>query len=454
MSTSFAIGFYGYWKYEKIKSRRDACAYPHTIPAIGFVLNPHKERCTYWVGDGISYPVNSYGLRGKEISIRDKDQRSGKKRVLIVGDSWVWGWRLSDEKMLASQLAAILDQKLGASKYEFVTVAMPAWNVKSEYAFLDSHFYLLEPDFVIWVMTQNDVIDVPGVIPPGYPVTVLSPQTPNGSPFIEEAYTLYPMPFVRERWEENIGLVNQIKARYRVPILGMFVHMPPAFVSYVTERVKTTFPVILDAPFLTDKRWGIAPNDSHPTAWANRTMALGFLNQMIEMDFLPPLNFTTEEKAYIREWQLASETEVKKAQHDSYIRTYVDRTPWEYPDTDKAESSGSIPVNVLNDTGVLFLNVGEDHEFVEVSLKVHAGVLRASRAVTLSVRDRGGNESSITRTIEEPVSTFQIPLPRSREHSLIEVRWKFDFLTSAGPEKRDVGVLLAMKGKTAPEAPR
>ena len=183
-------------------------------------------------------------------------------------------------------------------------------------------------------------------------------------------------------------------------------------------------------------------------------MALGFLNQMIEMDFLPPLNFTTEEKAYIREWQLAGETEVKKAQHDSYVRTYVDRTPWEYPDTDKAESSGSIPVNVLNDTGVLFLNVGEDHEFVEVSLKVHAGVLRASRAVTLSVRDRAGNESSITRTIEEPVSTFQIPLPRSREHSLIEVRWKFDFLTSAGPEKRDVGVLLAMKGKTAPEAPR
>ena len=41
------------------------------------------------------------------------------------------------------------------SEVEFITVALPSWNIDSERASLDHHFDLLDPDYVIWSPQQS-----------------------------------------------------------------------------------------------------------------------------------------------------------------------------------------------------------------------------------------------------------------------------------------------------------
>lgn len=468
-SIALASGLYVYWSTGEIRKAKslvmgpqelmerlmkgrasDECARPHTISDIGFVLNPAMGRCTLWVDEDQPYDVNAMGLRGKEILAPDP-AGPHRKRVLVVGDSWVWGWKQTDDERLAVQLATLLNEGVMAASgdsqvagaYEFHTVAMPAWNVISEHAFLEAYYARLQPDYVIWVMTQNDVIDIAGVIPPGVIAHSLSAQVRNHAPFVEYDKTLYPMPFIRERWETNIGLVNQFQAKYDVPVLGMFVHMSPGFVSYVTERVQPQFPVFMDPSLMSDKRWNVVPGDAHPSAWATRAMSLVFLNAMSQTGFLPALQLNVEDHGLIEAWPKWQPTEDAARMLGPYTESWVKKTPWAHPQKTELEDEASRPW--IQDKGVLFVNVREDDDALSLVLEVDRGLLTTRRVIHFQVSGQGGGAVDFEAVLSAPQSEFRIPLPEDRRQSLIEVRWLSDFLVAAAPDNRNIAELISLK---------
>ena len=463
-------GIYAYWSTGEIRKAKslvmgpqeimerlmkgrasDECARPHTISDIGFVLNPALGRCTLWVDEDQPYEVNAMGLRGEEIRPPDPADPHAK-RVLVVGDSWVWGWKQTDGERLEVQLATVLKESTMAASdnsqvigsYEFHTVAMPAWNVISEHAFLETHYALLQPDYVIWVMTQNDVIDIAGVIPPGVIAHSLSAQIRNHAPFKDYSQTLYPMPFVRERWETNIGLVNLFQTKYDVPVLGMFVHMHPDFVSYVTERVQPQFPVLMDPPLIRDKRWNITPDDTHPSAWATRAMSVVFLNAMSQSGFLPALQWGVEDRDIIDAWPRWQPTKDAAHKLRLYTGRWIKKTPWEHPQKTNLEDETSR--TWIRDQGVLFVNVREDDDALALVLKVDEGLLTTRRVIHFRVSGQRGSSVNFEAVLTASHSEFQIPLPKDRLQSLIEVRWLSDFLVATAPDNRHIAELISLKG--------
>jgi hypothetical protein len=464
---ALASGIYAYWSTGEIRKAKslvagpqelmerlmqgrdsDECARPHTISDIGFVLNPSLKRCTLWVDEDQAYDVNSMGLRGGEILMPDPR----RKRVLVVGDSWVWGWKQSDSDRLAVQLSTLLKKGLmaagndskAAEGYEFHTVAMPAWNVISEHAFLESHYARLQPDYVIWVMTQNDVIDIAGVIPPGVIAHSLSTQVHNHAPFDEYSMTLYPMPFLRERWETNIGLVNRFQAKYNIPVLGMFVHMSKGFVSYVTERVQPEFPVLMGSPLHKDKRWNVTPNDSHPSSWASRAMALAFLNEMSKSEFLPELHWKAEDRQLIDAWTMWQTTEKATFKLGPYTDSWVKKTPWKYPQETGPEDEGSR--TWIEDKGVLFINVRESDNALALVLKVDKNLLITRRVINFRISSQKGDAVDFEAVLTAPLSEIQLPLPKGRDQPLIEVRWLSDFIVASAPDSRSIAELISLHG--------
>jgi hypothetical protein len=470
---ALASGIYAYWSSGEVRKAKslvmgpqelmerlmkgrasDECARPHTISDIGFVLNPAMERCTLWVDEDQPYDVNSLGLRGEEIRPPDPAEPR-RTRILVVGDSWVWGWKQSDDDRLTIQLAELLREGIAAAggepgtaeRYEFLSVSMPAWNVISEHAFLEAHFARLQPDQVIWVMTQNDVIDIAGVIPPGVIAHSLSAQVRNHAPFEAYGNTLYPMPFIRERWERNIQAVNGFQARYGIPVVGMFVHMSPGFVSYVTDKVSPAFPVFMDPPLIRDPRWNVAEGDVHPSPWATRAMALAFLDALSQSGALPMLEWPEGDLELIEAWPTWTPTEEAARALDSYTESWAKKTPWVYPeDNPDPESDARV---WMQDRGVLFVNVEDDDDHLALVLKVDQGLLSIPRAIRFRIRGQTGEPSNFNAVISSQQSEFGIPLPTNRRQSLMELTWQSDFLVASAPDQRNVAEVVSLEGVSA-----
>ena len=182
---------------------------PHLVDEIGIVLNTGMGQSAFKAHQDDVYKVNSLGLRGEEIKRKKQDVT----RILLVGDSMVFGWKLKDEDRLSSILNRYVSERVtNGNRVEFHTVAMPGWNVRSARAFLESHVRLLDPDLIVWWTIENDIEDVAGVIPPGQLAQWASPQDRDQSPFAGLSRLHLKsgsfMPAIAERRRENIELIS------------------------------------------------------------------------------------------------------------------------------------------------------------------------------------------------------------------------------------------------------
>jgi len=99
---------------------------------------------------GVDVHINSRGLRSPEFSTVKKD---GVKRVLILGDSVVFGWGVAQDDIVSAQC-----QRLMGSGWEFVGAGVGSWNTRTEYEFLAAHGDSIAPDAVVLIITGNDAI--------------------------------------------------------------------------------------------------------------------------------------------------------------------------------------------------------------------------------------------------------------------------------------------------------
>ncbi len=100
---------------------------------------------------GVRVQTNSMGLRTPEFSSRPAPD---KKRVMILGDSVVFGWGAPQASVPSMQLQGIADDN--DAGWDVVGAGVGSWNTRNQYEFLAAHGEQINPDVIAWVVVNND----------------------------------------------------------------------------------------------------------------------------------------------------------------------------------------------------------------------------------------------------------------------------------------------------------
>jgi hypothetical protein len=116
--------------------------------------------------EGIEVEINSYGIRGPEIS-----EAGGNEpfRILNLGDSIPFGWEVEFEETYGRILQQELQLRYSDRQIEVITVAIPGWTPAMAHSYLMDQGLALKPDGVVLAVTiVNDIFgDGPQVSRPG-----------------------------------------------------------------------------------------------------------------------------------------------------------------------------------------------------------------------------------------------------------------------------------------------
>ena len=110
-----------------------------------------------------TFTTNSRGLRDREHSI---EKPPGTLRVVVLGDSFAWGYGVNDDvvfpRLLESQLAGV----------EVINLGVAGYGLRQEFAYLKLEGMRYEPDLVILALCMNDLSDLPsGTLQPASPAS-------------------------------------------------------------------------------------------------------------------------------------------------------------------------------------------------------------------------------------------------------------------------------------------
>ena len=117
---------------------------PH--PTRGFAFRPDTVSWHQELDFTVPVKVNSHGLRGEEIG-----PKSGKKRILIIGDSTTYGSGVPQEQIIPSILAEDLDPQ----KVEVVNGSFTTYNTVQELLYLEEEGLTFKPDLVLLAFSPN-----------------------------------------------------------------------------------------------------------------------------------------------------------------------------------------------------------------------------------------------------------------------------------------------------------
>jgi len=101
---------------------------------------------------GADVAINSAGFRGPEIETANT---GAKIRVLIIGDSVVFGWGAPQSSIFPIRLQGMLERE--APEVEVIPAGVGSWNTRSEYEYLRSEGIQLGPEVIVLLITANDM---------------------------------------------------------------------------------------------------------------------------------------------------------------------------------------------------------------------------------------------------------------------------------------------------------
>ena len=115
----------------------------------GLTLNFAGENVTYFSGYRRTIPVQ-------------KEKVSGVKRVIAVGDSFTWGWKVSDQNTVSNHLEQILNQRKpeNVKAIEVLNAGMTASTITNSYESLKNYDLKFAPDVVLLTFCENDISDL------------------------------------------------------------------------------------------------------------------------------------------------------------------------------------------------------------------------------------------------------------------------------------------------------
>jgi len=150
------------WPQERsVKRERDGTVRHRFNPfrpddVVSYALRPDWETGQQHAGRAMTVTTNGLGLRGPAAS---SEPAPGTLRVLVVGDSFVFGLGIADDETLPVRLEAHLAERL-AVPVEVLNAGVPGWAGDDYLLFLRSRGYALDPDLLVVAVMDNDVPDL------------------------------------------------------------------------------------------------------------------------------------------------------------------------------------------------------------------------------------------------------------------------------------------------------
>ena len=411
---------------------QDHAVYPHVDPSLSFVLNPALATATWVAAEGASYRVNSFGLRGAEITAKKPDT----KRVILVGDSVLFGWRLVASDMLESRLQALLDSRTARGRFEVVTIALPGWNTLDQDAFLRSHLAILDADYIVWSLLRNDILDTAAAVPPGVLLGWASPQKALQQPvhFSGDALS-FPAPTLLERWKSNLDRIAVFSSEFEAPVSVLWWRETDrALIDTVMQANKFTLPVIhIPAALRFDREnWCVAADDCHPTRWANDRLALAVMNELATAGLVDASAFQAADLDVLEMFEAARAGRSTPRERQRYFRRLIESVGDSVTPASADNVLFGLDGSELQENGLMLLRRQGDNSDFYLNLESPAG--RPGPAQTLSVTVRDGEAVLADRilTLSAGQGEYVIPIARS-VGTLYEVAWQFGFSECRAP---------------------
>ncbi len=156
----------------------------------GFRNQKNFEQMVWYPNTNITWTVqiNSLGLRGPEL---DFDNQTAL-RILLLGDSFTFGYGLNREESFAGRLEAMFEE--AGREVMVINAGVAGWGTSQQLVFARDNMALFRPDVVILSICENDPVDdrifaegLAGGILPSFP----------GKRFLRDNFSLYSMVYER-----------------------------------------------------------------------------------------------------------------------------------------------------------------------------------------------------------------------------------------------------------------
>jgi lysophospholipase L1-like esterase len=100
---------------------------------------------------GVDIAINEYGLRGPSTA---RDKPAGTTRLLILGDSVVFGWGAPQDSIFPARL----DRQLAARNpaIEVIGAGVASWNTRTQFEWLRARGIQFQPDVLVMMVVGND----------------------------------------------------------------------------------------------------------------------------------------------------------------------------------------------------------------------------------------------------------------------------------------------------------
>lgn len=270
----------------------------HPDPDVARIMQPGLD-------GKIGWKSNRFGLRERDFEI---EKPKDTVRVVLLGDSFVYGYGVREEERLGVHLEQLLKEHAPSPtpSIEVLHIGIGSWNVRSECAFLRRALHWIEPDLVLHVLVPNDLDDTVDARGFGAFANFSSQvrERANGITHIalsidlgSELHTWLPYGLDHEsqtRFATSRQLIEDLEARVRarggeyVLVLNWFSAPMVGRRLFAPDRTPRS---ILDIPsrFAVDPTMRVSATDGHWSPKAHRLLASALYGCIAERELLPML---------------------------------------------------------------------------------------------------------------------------------------------------------------------
>jgi lysophospholipase L1-like esterase len=252
---------------------------------------------------GHSLTINSKGLRDREYPYQ---KPPGTMRILVLGDSYAWGYGVADNQVFSEVLEAKFEQT--GSKIEVLNSGVSGWGTDQEYLFLVDEGIKYAPDLVVLAFfVLNDMDDNSHSMQYGLykPVFLNLDLELANVPVPKPDEKVFPLQTHADPWDLTVSIMEKMSAvceehdcRLVVMKFGTFLIEDPVESKEIDqvcqERISPLSGVLyfdLDQEFAAQKfslpQLLEGNDDDHWNAFGHRQTAMALFQFLVDQKLVP-----------------------------------------------------------------------------------------------------------------------------------------------------------------------
>ncbi|MCB9652755.1 MAG: SGNH/GDSL hydrolase family protein [Deltaproteobacteria bacterium] len=134
---------------EFIPNREERVKFWHYSPRLGWAHEPLQRGRFNHRDFSVNVSINSHGFRDDEYSV----ERTEKRRMLVIGDSFVWGFGVEARDRFSEVIEA------GHPEWEILNAGVSGYATDQEYLALKGTGLAFKPDVVLLLVYENDFVE-------------------------------------------------------------------------------------------------------------------------------------------------------------------------------------------------------------------------------------------------------------------------------------------------------